>query len=87
MKLATERGYGNTFDAHHAVKPWRPELHDRTGARINPRHTAPGPMSALIVGPDGQATPNGPDELWCDALGRVKVRFHWQLAEAPEDRD
>ena len=87
LKLATERGYGNTFDAHHAVKPWRPELHDRTGARINPRPTAPGPMSALIVGPDGQATPNGPDELWCDALGRVKVRFHWQLAEAPEDRD
>lgn len=30
---------------------------------------------------------NGPDELWCDALGRVKIRFHWQQAETPDDRD
>lgn len=42
-------------------------------------------MSALVVGPEGQTTPNGPDKLWCDALGRVKVRFHWQQAEAPDD--
>lgn len=85
LKLATERGYGNRFEAHRHHTPWRPQLDDRTGARINPRPTAPGPMSALVVGPEGQTTPNGPDELWCDALGRVKVRFHWQQAEAPDD--
>ncbi|WP_434516413.1 DUF2345 domain-containing protein [Dechloromonas sp. ARDL1] len=87
LKLAIERGYGNTFDAHDHTQPWRPQLEDRTGARINPRPTAPGPMSARVVGPDGQTTPSGPDELWCDALGRVKIRFHWQQAEVPEDRD
>jgi uncharacterized protein involved in type VI secretion and phage assembly len=44
-------------------------------------------MSALVVGPDGETRPNGADELWCDALGRVKIRFHWQQAEAKDDRD
>ena len=87
LKLAVERGYGNRFDAHAANVPWRPELEDRSGARINPRPTAPGPMSALVVGPEGQTSANGSDELWCDALGRVKIRFHWQQAEAPDDRD
>jgi len=87
LKLAVERGYGNTFDAHAHTLPWRPQLEDRTGARINPRPTAPGPMSAQVVGPDGQTTPSGPDELWCDALGRVKIRFHWQQAETADDKD
>lgn len=44
-------------------------------------------MSALVVGPEGQTSASGADELWCDALGRVKIRFHWQLAEAADDRD
>ncbi len=87
LKLAVERGYGNTFEAHTHNTPWRPQLEDRTGARLNPRPTASGPMSALVVGPDGQTAPNGPDELWCDALGRVKIRFHWQQAETPDDKD
>jgi len=86
LKLAAERGYGNRFDAHHAAKPWRPQLQDRSGARLNPRPTALGPMTALVVGPDGGTTPSGPDELWCDALGRIKIRFHWQQAETPESQ-
>jgi uncharacterized protein (DUF2345 family) len=32
-------------------------------------------------------TPNGADELWCDRLGRIKVRFHWQQGQTPDDRD
>jgi len=87
LKLATERGYGNSFAALHHATPWRPQLADDTGARLNPRPTAPGPMSALIVGPNGETAANGSDELWCDALGRVKLRFHWQLAETPDDKD
>lgn len=31
-----------------------------------------------MVGADGQSSPNGADELYCDALGRVRIRFHWQ---------
>ncbi len=87
LQLAQSHGYGNRFDAHTAHTPWRPQLEDRSGARLNPRPTAPGPMSALVVGPSGETRPNGADELWCDALGRVKIRFHWQQAEAKDDRD
>lgn len=87
LKLASERGYANRFTAHPAALPWRPQLADDTGARLNPRPTAPGPMSALVVGPNGEANPNGADEIWCDRLGRIRVRFHWQQAETPYDRD
>jgi uncharacterized protein (DUF2345 family) len=87
LKLAIERGYANRFEALHSEIPWRPQLLDDTGARLNPRPTAPGPMSALVVGPNGETAANGSDELWCDALGRVKIRFHWQQAETPDDRD
>ena len=87
LKQARERGYGNSFAALHHDTPWRPQLADDTGARLNPRQTAPGPMSALIVGPNGETSPNGSDEMWCDALGRVKIRFHWQQAETPDDKD
>lgn len=86
LQLAVERGYANTFGALYADTPWRPQLVDDTGARLNPRPTAAGPMSALVVGPNGETSPNGSDELWCDALGRIKIRFHWQQAESPDDR-
>ncbi|KAB2912436.1 MAG: type VI secretion system tip protein VgrG, partial [Dechloromonas sp.] len=69
LKPALERGYANRFAALHADTPWRPQLADDTGARLNPRPTAPGPMSATVVGPDGEASPNGRDEIWCDRLG------------------
>ncbi|BAL22771.1 Rhs element Vgr protein [Azoarcus sp. KH32C] len=86
LALAAARGYANRFEALRGHVPWRPQLEDDTGARLNPRPTAPGPMSAIVVGPQGETTPNGADELWCDALGRIKVRFHWQQGEAPDDR-
>ena len=86
LKLAVDRGYGNTFTAHHAPQAWRAQLEDRSGARLNPRPTTPGPMSAIVVGPEGRTAANGPDELWCDALGRIKIRFHWQQGETPEDQ-
>nr|WP_246265629.1 type VI secretion system tip protein VgrG [Aromatoleum diolicum] len=86
LALAAERGYANVFDAQRSRIPWRPLLADDTGARMNPRPTAPGPMSAIVVGPQGETTPNGADELWCDALGRIKLRFHWQQGDTPDDR-
>ncbi|HEX6736501.1 MAG TPA: type VI secretion system Vgr family protein, partial [Azonexus sp.] len=86
LRLALERGYANAFTALPAETPWRPRLVDDTGARLNPRPTAPGPMSAIVVGPQGETSPHGSDELWCDALGRIKIRFHWQQGEAADDR-
>ncbi|WP_239695928.1 phage baseplate assembly protein V, partial [Pseudomonas sp. NFPP02] len=57
---------------------WRPTLEDGTGQRLNPRPTAHGPQTALVVGPEGETTPGSGGPLHCDALGRVRVRFHWQ---------
>jgi type VI secretion system VgrG family protein len=85
VNLAAERGYGNAFVSQRLTVPWRPVLADGTGARINPRPTAPGPMTALVVGPQGEARPSGADELYCDKLGRIRVRFHWQQGLEADD--
>jgi type VI secretion system VgrG family protein len=87
LNLALERGYANSFDALLAETPWRPQLVDDTGARLNPRPTAPGPMSAIVVGPNGESTANGADEIWCDQFGRIKIRYHWQQGDSREDQD
>ncbi|TVO67605.1 type VI secretion system Vgr family protein [Denitromonas ohlonensis] len=86
LALAAERGYANAFEAQPGTRPWRPQLTDDTGARLNPRPTVHGPMSAVVVGPNGETRPNGADEIWCDRLGRIKIRFHWQQAHTADDR-
>lgn len=86
LALAREHGYANRFEAIRADVPWRPLLADETGARPNPRPTAFGVQSAVVVGPGGESSPSGADELYTDKLGRVKVRFHWQRAETDQDR-
>ncbi|KGM56566.1 type IV secretion protein Rhs [Lysobacter arseniciresistens ZS79] len=63
-------GYGNAFTAVPRALDWRPVLVDDTGLRMNPRPTAPGYQTAVVVGEGG--------ELHSDALGRVRVRFHFQ---------
>lgn len=86
LALARERGYGNSFTALHSTLPWRPRLIDDSGARLNPRPTAPGPMSAIVVGPNGETSANGADEIWCDGLNRIKIRYHWQQGETVDDQ-
>ncbi|WP_326483202.1 type VI secretion system Vgr family protein [Xanthomonas translucens pv. translucens] len=79
-------GYGNAFEAVDRQQPWRPVLADGTGARLNPRPTAPGYQSAIVVGADGST--GGSQEVYADALGRIRVRFHFQhAASAPAAQD
>jgi type VI secretion system secreted protein VgrG len=61
-----------------ATLPWRPAILDASGTMLLPRATAPGSQSAIVIGPDGQTSASGADELYCDKLGRVRIRFHWQ---------
>jgi len=75
---AQRTGYACQFEALRRKVPWRPVLLDDTGARPRPRPTALGPQTAIVVGPQGQTSPQGADELHTDALGRIKVKFHWQ---------
>ncbi|WP_061301689.1 type VI secretion system Vgr family protein, partial [Janthinobacterium agaricidamnosum] len=70
---AHSSGYANCFEAIAADTPWRPQL-DAPSERT----TALGSQSAIVVGPDGGDRPNGADEIHCDRLGRVRIRFHWQ---------
>ncbi|WP_159093177.1 type VI secretion system Vgr family protein, partial [Xanthomonas fragariae] len=58
-------GYGNAFEAVDRQQPWRPVLADGTGARLNPRPTAPGYQSAIVVGADGST--GGSQEVHADA--------------------
>jgi uncharacterized protein (DUF2345 family) len=74
---ASATGYGNCFEAVPSELPWRPQLEGSDG-RSHHKPTAHGSQSAIVVGPDGGDMPNGADELYCDRLGRVRIRFHWQ---------
>lgn len=77
VERALKSGYGNEFTAIPAALPWRPGLLvDDDPARRKP--TAFGAQSAMVVGADGGDSPRGADELYCDRLGRVRIRFHWQ---------
>ncbi|HEY4317356.1 MAG TPA: type VI secretion system Vgr family protein [Herbaspirillum sp.] len=78
IEKAKALGYANSFDAIRADIAWRPVLSDGTGLRHNARPTALGSQSAIVVGPNGENTPGGADEIHCDRLGRVRIRFHWQ---------
>jgi type VI secretion system secreted protein VgrG len=70
LRQAQASGYANRFTALARSTPWRPEPVAR------PR--AAGPTSATVVGPQGETEAAGAGEIHTDALGRIRVRFHWQ---------
>ncbi|KTT04034.1 type IV secretion protein Rhs [Pseudomonas oryzihabitans] len=66
------QGYRNTF----AATPWTVPF------RLPLRHPKPrlfGAQSAVVTGPAGE-------EIHCDALGRVKVQFHWDREGQADER-
>ena len=79
LAQARETGYANSFDAVAADVAWRPGCE---AGDVPARPSAHGSQSAIVIGADGADTPAGADELYCDALGRVRIRFHWHDGEA-----
>ncbi|OFA03683.1 heterokaryon incompatibility protein Het-C [Duganella sp. HH101] len=77
IEQARKTGYANSFEAVAADVIWRPQRPDSDG-RNHHKPTASGAQSAIVVGADGSDQPAGSDELHCDALGRVRIRYHWQ---------
>ncbi|WP_132260579.1 type VI secretion system Vgr family protein, partial [Paucimonas lemoignei] len=77
---ADKRGYANRFTAIRADVIWRPTLLDGTGLLLNPKPTALGSQTAIVVGPDGSTADAG--TVHTDALGRIRIRFHWQTEES-----
>ncbi|WP_321950761.1 type VI secretion system Vgr family protein [Paraburkholderia bannensis] len=55
--------YASSFVCIRKKIPFRPSL-----SVVRP--SIPGPQTAIVVGPKGE-------EIYTDALGRVKVQFHW----------
>lgn len=50
---------------------------------LNPRPTAPGYQTAIVVGPDDSTTASEANELHCDALGRIKVKLYFLQDHGP----
>lgn len=77
IEQARASGYGNCFEAIPADVPWRPRALAGGPNRIA-RPIPAGSQTAIVIGAEGNDYPNGADELHCDRLGRVRIRFHWQ---------
>lgn len=67
-----DQGYSNKFVIQPAELPYRPPLRTR-------RPVVKGSQTATVSGPDGH-------EIYSDEHGRIKVRFHWDRSDSPEDR-
>lgn len=69
---AFEQGYRNRFVA----TPWdvfyRPQ-------QAYPKPRVLGSQTALVTGPEGE-------EIYCDAHGRIKVKFHWDREGKVDDK-
>ncbi len=80
LAAAKATGYANRFTAIRADIPWRPASRDGTGMLLNPKPTAFGSQTAIVVGPDGTAANAG--TVHTDHLGRIRIRYHWQREES-----
>ncbi len=70
--LSAGSGFACAFDAIPVSAPHTPD-HGQTPAAARP--AAHGPHFALVVGPKGVRTEE--QDIWTDALGRVRIRFPW----------
>lgn len=66
-----EETYSYRFSCLPADAPFRP-------ARVTPRPVVQGPQTAIVTGPDDE-------EIYVDDKARVKVRFHWDRANTPNE--
>lgn len=70
-------GSGATFDCSFAVIPAATQFRP---PRLTPLPSIAGLQTATVVGP-------GSEEIHTDALGRVKVQFHWDRYSTGSDKD
>ncbi|MCY0386978.1 type VI secretion system tip protein TssI/VgrG [Robbsia sp. Bb-Pol-6] len=64
--------YSNAFETFPSSARFQPP-------RLTPRPVVAGMHTAVVVGPRGE-------EIWTDALGRVKVQFHWDRFGANDEK-
>jgi len=71
MGAGGQRAYVNAFEAIPADVTFRPP-------QVTERGLVEGPQTAVVTGPAGE-------EIYCDAHGRVKVKFHWDRYGKADD--
>ncbi|KXU85417.1 ImpA family type VI secretion-associated protein [Paraburkholderia monticola] len=65
--MASNTAYSNEFDVFPATVPFRAPL-------VTRRPLVVGTHTAKVVGPKDE-------EIWADAQGRIKLKFHWDRTE------
>ncbi len=68
---ATNDQYSNEFVVFPSSVPFRPPL-------VTPRPVVPGNHTATVTGSSGE-------EIWTDAYGRIKVKFHWDRSSTANE--
>ncbi len=76
--IVTRHGddYSNAFIA----VPWDAQTYSRVPLPTGTKPRAYGPELAVVIGRQGTG---GDNDIYCDALGRVRVRFPWQKEVQP----
>ena len=78
MARAHEVGYANRFCAVRCDRPWRAVPAAARGARLAGAPSAVGVHTAIVTNAEGATEASGEDEIYRNARGDVRVRFHWQ---------
>ncbi len=74
---ASKGGIGAEFECSFGVIPASTQFRP---PRLTPLPSISGPQTAIVVGPAGE-------EIYTDALGRVKLQFHWDRYSTGSDQD
>ncbi|EJO29192.1 type VI secretion system Vgr family protein [Achromobacter marplatensis] len=78
LARAHEVGYANRFRAVRCDRPWRALPAGARGARLVGAPSAVGVHTAIVTNAEGATEASGEDEIYRNARGDVRVRFHWQ---------
>lgn len=78
LARAHEVGYANRFRAVRCDRPWRAMPPTARGARLAGAPSAVGVHTAIVTNAEGATEASGEDEIYRNARGDVRVRFHWQ---------
>lgn len=68
---ATNEHYANEFVVFPSSVPFRPSL-------VTPRPLVAGSHTATVTGSSGE-------EIWTDAYGRIKIKFHWDRSSGADE--
>ncbi|MDG9967894.1 type VI secretion system tip protein VgrG [Achromobacter mucicolens] len=82
LARAHDVGYANRFRTVRCDRPWRAAFAAGRGARLAGAPSVVGVHTAIVTNAEGSTEARGEDEIYRNACGDVRVRFHWQAEGA-----